>query len=121
MKVSVRTSNGTIGSSSKQIIWLETKQQAQIYACEKQQFEERAREMKMKKKGEWMGRKKENQKITKFTTDIRFGGVLFLLRVLFFFPVSIVHMLPVLRDGVSKQHGIALSVWPSGTLKAENA
>lgn len=37
------------------------------------------------------------------------------------FPVSIVHMLPVLRDGVSKQHGIALSVLPSGILKAENA
>lgn len=32
----------------------------------------------MKKKGEWMGRKRENQKITKFTTDIRVGGVLFL-------------------------------------------
>lgn len=29
--------------------------------------------------------------------------------LLFFSPVCIVHMLPVLRDGVSKQHGIALS------------
>lgn len=54
--------------------------------------------------------RKENQKITKFTTDIRVGGVLFYFVLFCVFTVSIVHMLPVLRDGVSKQHGIALYI-----------
>lgn len=74
MEVSVHAlRTKTIGSSSKQMMWLETKQQTQLNAHEKEQAEDRVREkqMKMMKKGERMQRKKENQKITKFTTDIR--------------------------------------------------
>lgn len=93
------------------MVSFETKQQTLWMPLQIENEQGGEREKWNWRKGKWMGRKKENQKITKFTADIRVGGVLFL-----FFREYCSHASSITRwcERAARNR----IVWQSGTLKA---